>query len=143
MFKIKYNEVNLCNVKFIENDSFPKDLNSLKELKIFTGNNKEMYLDLNMNNQGSIYLGLNDLSNLDDLRMMGFNLGNILNSRNVSKASIDFSNLKDSNSLKSFIEGLMNSQYKFDYYKDIKNDFNLKEVSFNNLDNDKDVNEIY
>ena len=143
MFKIEYNINNKVNVNFIKEDNINKDLLTLKDLGVFNGKNNEMYLDLNLNNEGSIYLGLSDESNLEDLRKIGFNLGNALNIRKVVKVSVDLANLLDDLSVGAFLEGLMNSQYNFDYYKTKKNDFKLESVSLNNLKNKDIVNETY
>lgn len=132
MFKVLENKKYEANVLLFKKDELIKELELLKENKLFSGNAKEVYNDLDFSNKGNIFVGLgDDLNNLDNLRISGFNLGKLINSRKLNEVSLDLSLLKD-NSLKVFMEGFIDSLYKFDFYKNEKHEQTLKTVSFIN-----------
>ena len=56
------------------------------------------------------------------------NLGKLLNSRKIEKVSIDLINIKKGHFAQNILEGLIDSQYKFDHYKVEKKEPTLKEV---------------
>lgn len=135
MFKIEKELLNEVVVNFVFKDKMPEKLITLEEKKVFTANLAETYSDLDLENKGIIYLGLGleTEDNLEQLRMTGFNLGKILNSRKIDKVSIDLINIKKGHVVQNILEGLIDSQYKFDYYKLEKTEPTLKEVSFLNV----------
>lgn len=135
MFKIEKELLNEVVVNFVFKDKMLEKLITLEEKKVFTANLAETYSDLDLENKGIIYLGLGleTEDNLEQLRMTGFNLGKILNSRKIDKVSIDLINIKKGHVVQNILEGLIDSQYKFDYYKLEKTEPTLKEVSFLNV----------
>src|SRR5690554_5612021 len=135
MFKIEKELLNEVVVNFVFKDKLPEKLKTLEEKKVFTANISETYSDLDLENKGVIYLGLGNETeeNLEQLRMTGFNLGKLLNSRKIEKVSIDLINIKKGHFAQNILEGLIDSQYKFDHYKVEKKEPTLKEVSFLNV----------
>src|SRR5690554_4574657 len=135
MFKIEKELLNEVVVNFVFKDNMPEKLKTLEEKDVFKGNISQVYSDLDLENKGIIYLGLGSETeeNLEQLRMTGFNLGKILNSRKIDKVSIDLINIKKSHVIQTILEGLIDSQYKFDHYKLDKSEPTLKEVSFLNV----------
>lgn len=126
MFKVNYKENYDVNVVFQYEDE-----NSTSEL--FKGKLGEIYNDLSMDNKGVIFVGLgknNDSIKVRETIEAGFNLGKLLNSRKVANVSIDLENLSNLEETFTLLyEGLIHSQYKFDYYKVEKNKATLENVS--------------
>lgn len=132
MFKVLKNERLETHVLLFKENELNKEYGDLKENDLFSAKVKQVYNDLDYNNKGNILVGLgNDLNNYDDLRMSGFNLGKLVSMRKITEFSIDLELLKDYG-LNAFIEGFIDSLYKFDFYKTKKHEQTLKSVSFIN-----------
>src|SRR5690554_7168273 len=142
MFKVNYKEIYDVKVVF----SYETDNND--EVSLFKGKIAEVYNDLSLENKGLIYVGLGKKD--DNLKVRetieaGFNLGKLLNARKVKSVSFDFSTVTTSldDVLRLVYEGLLHSQYKFDYYKIKKENPTLENVSLLNLSNKKlIINEV-
>lgn len=131
MFKIEKNKTNKVLVNFVNEESILSELLKLKELEIFSGKTGEVFGNLDLNNEGIIYVGINyNEKDLLNTRMAGFNLGNYLKQRKVSSATLNTKELDNPN-LEALIEGLADSVYNFDYYKTKKNNQILTSLSFN------------
>ena len=115
-------------VKLVLENNLEDKFIKLEELKVFTGKCGEVYDDLNLENEGFIYLGLGKTLELDSLRMAGFNLGKLLLARKISNINIDLEILKEAN-LKAFFEGFVDSTYKFEFYKNKKTGVITKNVN--------------
>lgn len=135
MFKITKENQTKISVLLVNENELNSCLQPLAESDLFKGKTAELYNDLNFNNEGKVYLGIGSKDELD-LRMAGFNLGKFLNSRKIKSVTINLEALNQNQQLKTFLEGLTDSQYKFEYYKLEKTELTLKEVSLinNNLD---------
>lgn len=136
MFKVEFDKNYNAKVKFVLKDNLPEELNGLVKNNIFNAKLGEVHNGLNNENEGFIYLGLsNDTLDLEEIKGLGYKLGNLLNSRKLDKVSINLELIKDDARLvKLFYEGLANTQYNFDYYKTKKHTKTLLNVSFNNVD---------
>lgn len=139
MFKVVYDEKFNVVVNFIFDKNLPKRLETIKDANIFSAKASEVYNDLNTNNEGLIYVGLGSSPNYEELRMAGFNLGRLLNSRKIKNASLNLVHVRKELDLKLILEGLIDSQYKFDYYKVKKVGNNLEVISLTNLKVDKNA----
>lgn len=140
MFKINYEITHAVNVELVLKEKLNIELKVLNDKELFTAKAGEVYSNLDLNNEGLIYVGLGDnQTSLDDLRMSGFNLGKFLNSRKVIQASINIEGITKDLNLGAFLEGLIDSQYSFDNYKAVKTNNSLSEVSLINLKLDKAV----
>lgn len=121
------------NVLLVLEDNLPEELKTLKEKEIFSGKVGQTYENFDMNNNGIIYVGLgNKETDLDDIRLAGFNLGKVINKRKLEEVSIDFSVIKCHKTLKGLIEGLIDSNYSFDFYKPVKSVRKLKTLGLLN-----------
>jgi len=125
-------------VNFLDENKFTDDLKVLKEKELFKGKAGEVYNNLDLNNEGLIYVGLTN-NDLENLRMSGFNLGKLLNSRKINEVTLNVKQINDGETLQAILEGLIDSQYNFNYYKVDKKEKESKELSFINLKVDEEV----
>jgi len=125
-------------VNFLDENKLTDDLKVLKEKELFKGKAGEVYNNLDLNNEGLIYVGLTN-NDLEDLRMSGFNLGKLLNSRKINEVTLNVKQINDGETLQAILEGLIDSQYNFNYYKVDKKEKESKELSFINLKVDEEV----
>lgn len=125
-------------VNFLDENKLTDDLKVLKEKELFKGKAGEVYNNLDLNNEGLIYVGLTN-NDLENLRMSGFNLGKLLNSRKINKVTLNVKQINDGETLQAILEGLIDSQYNFNYYKVDKKEKESKELSFINLKVDEEV----
>ena len=131
MFKISKGVKHNVNVIFVEDINSLEEFKKLNELNIFSAKSGEVFNNLDLKNEGNIYVGINfNETELLNTRMAGFNLGNILKQRKVSEVTLNTKELNDSN-LEALLEGLADSTYNFDFYKAVKNEQLLNELSFN------------
>ena len=90
MFKVVNKQVNKVNVNFVNEESDLNELALLKELKVFNAKAGEVFNALDLNNEGLIYVGINNLeTNLLNSRMAGFNLGNLLKQRKINSVTLN------------------------------------------------------
>lgn len=125
-------------VNFLDENKLTDDLKVLKEKELFKGKAGEVYNNLDLNNEGLIYVGLTN-NDLENLRMSGFNLGKLLNSRKINEVTLNVKQINDGETLQAILEGLIDSQYNFNYYKVDKKEKESKELSFINLKVDEEV----
>ena len=131
MFKVVNKQVNKVNVNFVNEESDLNELALLKELKVFNAKAGEVFNALDLNNEGLIYVGINNLeTNLLNSRMAGFNLGNLLKQRKINSVTLNTKDLSETN-LEAVLEGLADSVYNFDFYKLNKQEQVLTNLSFN------------
>lgn len=143
---IEFNNGYDTKIELVKSDVFLKELEPLKDNKLFEGKLNQLYSTLDFNNKGIIYLGIGQGEiELDELKALGFKLGNLLNSRKVVNASINLKLLNnDPKLIKVLFEGLSNTQYNFDYYKLEKATPTLKVISFLNVNQEiiKEANNV-
>lgn len=119
MINILLNKKTKTEVVLVFENSLPEEVKALKKAKLFSGKSGEIYTDLQVKRDGTIFLGLGSNKNLDneELRNAGFKLGKALVSNKVSKAHINFKGNKLAKDLVFHLtEGLLHSNYAFDKY---------------------------
>lgn len=137
MLKLTLNKEMKTEVVLLFEDKLSKEAEELKTLKLFSGKRGELFSNLNIKREGTIYLGLGDSTNLDndELRHSGFKLNKTLISNKVLSARL---NLEGFDSVAPFIvEGILHGNYKFDQYKSNKKIDDEFELSLHSLDEKK------
>lgn len=134
MILFTYDKTTKTNLRFVRQESDELDLYTLIKNELFKFETGSFYADLNIHNEGVIYLGYTQNSDLEDVRTFGHSIGKKIVSRHMTQASIDFKLInEDSDFILAFLEGLLQSTYTFDYYLSTKkNKFDI-ELSLNNF----------
>ena len=139
MINILLNKKTKTEVVLVFENSLPEEVKALKKAKLFSGKSGEIYTDLQVKRDGTIFLGLGSNKKLDneELRNAGFKLGKALFSNKVSKAHINFKGNKLAKDLVFHLtEGLLHSNYAFDKYLSKKEENKaVVELSFVGLGN--------
>lgn len=130
-----------------EDDNRKKDFKDLydfiKDKKIFSGKSGEIYTNLSLNEDNVIFLGLGKEEELDfkSLRESFFKLGRELEKYKLESAGITipkFNDLCYKKTNSAIVEGLLQTQYKFDKFKSDKKETSLKEIYLDVLEDKKD-----
>lgn len=123
-----------------ENEEFKDVLLNLQEKGIFKGEKGEIFSHVDITGGGTtVFLGLGEEEKVteEELRLAGFKGAKELAKLKVKEASIKLeklSNMCYRKSTKSFTEGLLHAEYKFDKYMSKKSESSLEEVSLGLLE---------
>lgn len=134
MIKITYdNKFNTKLVLDLEGKAKSKELELLLEKKLFSAKQGEIFVNVNLNREGTVYLALEKgLDGCHDkIRTAGFNLAKKLVQEKVSKINLDCKE-EDPKLVSTLIQGILYSNYNFDKYKTTKLDEEEIEVSLLN-----------
>ena len=110
-----------------------KELELMLEQKLFNAKVGEVFVSVNLNREGNIYLGLEKglAEDHEKIRTAGYTLAQKLVSEKISKINLDCNEV-DPKLISTLVQGLLFSNYNFDKYKSTKKeDFNV-EVSLLN-----------
>lgn len=134
MIKITYDNKFTTNLVLVL-DETPKikELELMLEQKLFNAKVGEVFVSVNLNREGNIYLGLEKglAEDLEKIRTAGYTLAQKLVSEKISKINLDCNEV-DPKLISTLVQGLLFSNYNFDKYKSTKKeDFNV-EVSLLN-----------
>ena len=116
----------------------------IREKEIYKGKVGEVFTNLSLNGDNVIFLGLGNKEKLDlkALRETFFKLGKELDKYNIETAGITvpkFDDLCYKKTNSAIVEGLLQSQYKFDKFKsDKKDETSLKEMYLDVLEDKKE-----
>ncbi len=108
-------------------DSINSELsNYLKNNNSFNGEKLTSFNYIN-NSESFLLFGIGDVNktSVDDFRKLGFKIANKLKKLKLSNANVNYISYKNKDNdtlLKAFVEGLLQSEYKFDAYKTKDND---------------------
>lgn len=134
MIKITYDNKFKTNLVLdLEKKAKSKELELLLEKKLFSAKQGEIFVNVNLDREGVVYLALEkDLEGCHEkVRTAGFNLAKKLASEKVSKINLDCKE-EDSKLVLFLVQGLLFSNYNFEKYKTKKAEEEEIEVSLLN-----------
>ena len=123
-----------------ENEEFKDVLLNLQEKGIFKGEKGEIFSHVDLTGGSTtVFLGLGEEEKVteEELRLAGFKGAKELAKLKVKEASVNLTKLSNMcyrKSTKSFTEGLLHAEYKFDKYMSKKSESSLEEVSLGLLE---------
>ncbi len=115
MTVLTVNQIYKTKVKLFDSSKDYKVLEKVKEVEVFKNKGNEIFFDLKLNREGTIYVSVNK-SDKEEIRTLAYKLAKKLNSEKVKKVTLDGKGFKDI--MPSFLEGLLMSNYSFTYKKE-------------------------
>lgn len=115
MVVLTMNQTYKTKIRLFDSKKEYKVLEKLKEVEVFSNKGNEIFFDLKLSREGTIYVSLNK-ENKEEIRSLAYRLAKRLNSEKVKQVSLDGRGFKDV--IPQIVEGLLMANYSFSYKKE-------------------------